>query len=277
MRKAVNIILALCIFISCTNIAYEKRIDCPYKLHLNLSKCSKDIKELQIWFFNDQNHFLIKDTIPKSKLGHIYEFNANGKSVKYYIWANISKNTKIREIFTQETLLEKIEYKNNDSLYYYSNEIETQELADIYDTVFLSRQYANVNLDIIGYFINKEINIETITESSAYYLNANIYHKESSMHYKPLMQTAEYCNFKYTIYRQNNIKSLRIQVNVSNNSKNELHSKEIAIGEILHKNGYDMLKKDLDDIYLSLDLRSGNINIKSGNWSHTEKIDIIFS
>ncbi|MEG2471524.1 MAG: hypothetical protein RSA75_09685 [Bacteroidales bacterium] len=272
MYKQLKIILILfsVTFVSCTKFVWEDRSECPCILTLDLSNVDKNVSELHLWIFGEDNSILSRDTIAPDRFGGTYDVLIKREMVKYYVWGNIKGATKLQDNLTLNSTLTKVENSSADSLYHYSKQLNTNFESQT-DTVLLNKEFISVNVTLKS-TVSKfdKISLEMYGNSAGFYIDKRFIGGIGKITCVPDGNNKENNTvFKYRLTRQEYLQDISIVIIVTTRQGIPIVLTDFPLGNYLQENGYNMQAKNLSDIKIDMDLSANIITIKVDNWQVT--------
>ncbi|MEG1290523.1 MAG: hypothetical protein RR919_09200 [Bacteroidales bacterium] len=250
------LIITLISLTSCTKFVWEDRSECPCILTLDLSNVDKNVSELHLWIFGEDNSILSRDTIAPDRFGGTYDVLIKREMVKYYVWGNIKGATKLQDNLTLNSTLTKVENSSADSLYHYSKQLSTNFESQI-DTVYLNKEFITLYFYLDGKpeIVGSEIIIE-ITSSGGYYLDGSIINSASNVQ-STITPAENYCSIRLT---RQKIEDMYLLLYSQTDTQKVLIDK-YCLGTLLKQNKYDMHSILLQDIIIEIDFSNTFINL----------------
>ncbi|MEG1484162.1 MAG: hypothetical protein RSC28_02155 [Bacteroidales bacterium] len=272
MFKQLKILFLVCtfsiIFLNCTKFVWEDRGECPCVLTLNLSNVNNGIDTLHLWIFGADNDILYRDTIGSEEFNNKYKVLINRGMVKYFLWGNISKSTILKDNLTINSLLTKIKNLSADSLYYYTNLLNTNyEYAC--DTVSLNKEFITMDVALKGKVaIGDSVKVELLGSSNGFYIDKRFVVGESKVVALPYYRNEDTTLFKYRLTRQEHLSNMKMYIILEHNGI-PITLEEFRVGKWLKLHGYNMQAVNLSDIKIEFDLSMNFVTIKVDNWQVT--------
>lgn len=276
MHKKIKIgfiLLSVMFSSACTKFVWEDRSDCPCILTLDLSNVDKNVSELHLWMFGEDNKILYRDTIPPARFGGTYDVQIKREMVNYYIWGNIKGATKLRDNLSINSTLTKVENSSADSLYHYSKQLNTNFESQI-DTVLLNKEFITVNVTLKS-AVSKgdKISLEMYGNSTGFYVDKRFVGGIGKIMVVPDYK-GDNTAFKYRLTRQEYLQDISIVIIITTQQGIPIVLTDFPLGKYLQDNGYNMQAKNLSDINIELDLSANIFTIKVDDWQITVPSDI---
>lgn len=265
--KIVFIIFSITL-VSCTKFVWEDREECPCILTLDLSSIDKNVSELHLWMFGEDNNILYRDTIPPDRFGGTYDVLIKREMVKYYVWGNIKAATRLQDNLTINSTLTKVENSSADSLYHYSKQLNTNFESQV-DTVYLNKEFITVDVTLKSK-VSKfdKISLEMYGNSAGFYVDKRFIGGIGKITVTPENKESNTV-FKYRLTRQEYLQDISIVIITTTQQGIPIVLTDFPLGKHLQENGYNMQAKSLSDIKIELDLSSNIITIKVDDWQVT--------
>lgn len=277
MCQKIKILLIACSFVtgaaSCTKSVWEERGICPCSLTLDLGNVNREIDTLHLWMFGDDNEILYRDTISSLQFVRDYEISIKRGMVKYFLWGNIKGATTMTDHLALHTTLTKVENLPADSLYYYSNYLNT-DLEDVVDVVRLNKEFITVDFSLKGN-IEPAVDISMVLfgNASGFYVDKRLLDGVGKITARPCYRDDSKILFHYRITRQHHLWGITISLVLERDGNSSVLT-ELPVGKWLAENGYDMEANNLSDIAIELDLSVNFITITVDNWQVTIPADV---
>lgn len=269
-------ITALSLISSCTVL--EERSGCPCYLTMDLTKIDKGIREWQLWLFTPEGEIMFKDTIYRRAYSTPYTVQVpRNRQMQCLLWGNARGATLLDETMTPATSLLKKEGVLADSLYFFSETVDTWK-EDGWVRVEPRKEFATVDIYMQGW-VDIEYVVELILrcDTKGFYVNGEFYPGNVDTHMQFHNLGNYYSHFRGRILRQPDTENIRLSMllkkkEIDGTVGEIIVDKDIPIGKYLEENGYDMNKLVLEDIRMDIDYSTNNFMIKAEDWEATYKL-----
>ncbi len=269
-------ITALLLISSCTVL--EERSGCPCYLTMDLTKIDKGIREWQLWLFTPEGEIMFKDTIYRRAYSTPYTVQVpRNRQMQCLLWGNARGATLLDETMTPATSLLKKEGVLADSLYFFSETVDTWK-EDGWVRVEPRKEFATVDIYMQGW-VDIEYVVELILrcDTKGFYVNGEFYPGNVDTHMQFHNLGNYYSHFRGRILRQPDTENIRLSMllkkkEIDGTVGEIIVDKDIPIGKYLEENGYDMNKLVLEDIRMDIDYSNNNFMIKAEDWEATYKL-----
>lgn len=267
----------------CQSCITEDRYACPSYLTIDMSAVSRDVEVGYIWFFDPFGNMLYKDTIKRSMFSKPYTIEITRDDfAKCYMWGNVGKNTLLKEEYSLNTKLSKVDDRPADSLYFYSCDLNTN-MESSYLQLDAKKEFATMNIICSGYCDTSAFNIDIalFCKNRGFFIDKTFIEEYISTKAQLSVLGLDYSLFSTRILRQADVRDIIMKLNISPKSisRSQINNKieaNIPIGEFLIESGYDMTQENLSDITLKLDIAACFLYIKSENWKEEKKFYVEF-
>ncbi len=271
-----SVVLGLILLGGCT--VFEDRDGCPNYLQIDLQEVDKNIKEWQMWLFNEEGTLILKDTIYRRSYSAPYIVQVpRFDSVKCLLWGNMRSATNLMENYSYTTYLEKLEDVSADSLYFFTETINTKG-ENSYMKVLPEKEFATVDIYVKGW-VGTDYEADMVLEcaSSGFYVSGELLNSKSFTDVKIHDMGTYYTHFRCRMWRQQDTENIVLKLFIRDLQPdgtlgNILVDNEIPIGEYLFENGYDMYSPSLADISMEVDYSYNRFMIRADDWEATYKI-----
>ena len=274
--KITTLITCLLLLCSCTPEIWEDRTKCPSWFSLNFSKVDPNIKQLHIWFTdNDSGEMLLVDTVYSSQYNNYYEVTLpRVDHLKCYVWGNINSSTVVTEDNSVNTSLTKKDNVSSDSLFFYCSEPMSTRKEFVYDTVRLNKEFANIDFILTGIPQNgDDISIDVECSTKGQYIDRRFIPGQSHILVNDKGTIDGNSLFRFRLSRQENLEELTVRIQGIVDDKDIL-IESFPLGEFLIKSNYNMTTIDLKDVTVTLDLSYNLVKIKIEDWFTSHVLDI---
>ena len=274
--KITTLITCLLLLCSCTPEIWEDRSDCPSWFSLNFSQVDPNIKQLHIWFTdNDSGEMLLVDTVYSSQYNNYYEVTLpRVDHLKCYVWGNINSSTVLTEDYSVNTSLIKKDNVSSDSLFFYCSEPMSTRKEFVYDTVRLNKEFANIDFILIGTpQKGDDINIDVECTTHGQYIDRRFIYGTSHILVDDKETIEGNSLFRFRLNRQENLEELKVKIQGKVDG-NDVVIESFPLGAFLIKSNYNMTTINLKDVTVILDLSYNLVNIKIEDWVTIYPVDI---
>jgi len=248
----------------------EDRIECPCYLSLDFSDVdSSSIKNILIWFTDDNDNIIKTDSINKSYFRNIYKTTIKRGITNLYCWSNyknmISYNSK-ENIKSGNYSVPNFVINSNeamDNIYSCIKKIDTNNESNSV-TIDMKKTFLSFSVKIIGLKDNKP-NYKLMIDSGAsgYHMNGEILKSNYKYFPEDIRINSLYDiwdTYHFLVPLQEDPTKLNL-VMINNNKTTIFH-----LGEKLESCGIDLKTSYRDDIIITIDFSSLNIDLDINNW-----------
>lgn len=274
--KGTAFITCLLLLCSCTPEIWEDRSGCPSWFSLDFSEVDPNIKQLHIWFTdNDSGEMLLVDTVYSSQYDNHYEVELpRVDNLKCYVWGNINSNTILTQTNSVNTSLIKRDNASSDSLFFYGSNPMTTRKEFVYDTVRLNKEFATIDFIMTGRpQKGDDIHIAVECTTPGQYIDRRFLQGTAYIAVDDKVNLEGNSLFRFRLNRQERLEDLVVKI-LGTVEGIPVEIDRFPLGEFLKKSNYTMTTIDLKDVTVTLDLSFNFITIKIKDWSTTYPVDI---
>jgi len=261
----------------CSCSIKEDRIDCPCYLSLDFSNIdSSYIKDVLIWVTDYDDNIILTDSINKSSFKKPYKTTIKRDIINLYCWSNYKKMISFKNTESENYVTPNFVINSNeamDNIYSCIKQINTnQENTSV--SINMKRTFLSFRVRIIG-LKNNQPKYRLMVESGAsgYYINGEIL--ESMYKYFPENVRINslydiWDTYHFLVPLQEDPDKLNL-VMIDNNK-----TKVFPLGKKLESCGIDLKTSHRDDIIITIDFSSLNVDVNIDNWCYISYKTSIF-
>ncbi len=263
---------ALSSIFSCTMVQ-EDRGGCPCWYQIDFSKVDPQIEKLHLWFFNDAGVLLRRDTLISSNYDDVYEIELERGRVGFYVWGNLSENTFLEDSLASTPILRRGEGAHADPLCWYGKLLDTDSEQGS-DVVYVRREYADLSIVLKGGAADGQgFLIKLQCGTAGRYVDGSFLDEPVILQTNTVNDGANgLAHFR--LFRQKSLHDLSMGISRLDD-KDTYIVKDIPIGELMLKCGYDMQEEDLQDIAVVVDVAAGKVILYTEDWETVIYVDVI--
>lgn len=259
---------------ACGKLILEDRGECPSLFTIDLKNIGSNVNELTLWIFDSKKQLVKKEIIPNDYFGGEYLITVPRDFINYYVWGNLKDGTILNDDNSMGSYLTNLDKFQPDSLYFYSNNLNVND-ESVNDIIVLSKEFITINLKIVGSYDTSGLSVVGTTSNAGFFINGSLVNKQTSIDIKPKEISSNKVDYIFRITRQDNLDDILLKANYNiNNSL--INVFDLPLSKYISDSNYDMKSKNLEDIYLTLDISSSFIIVKIDDWVRMYPVDIKF-
>ena len=259
----------------------EDRIECPCYLSLDFSDVdSSTINNILIWFTDSNNNIIKSDSINKHSFSKSYKTTVKRGITNIYCWSNYNdmlsyksnQITKYDDPIIPSFIVN--DKKAMDNIYSCIKQIDTNtESMNV--NINMKKTFLSFRVKIIGLKdIKPNYKLMIVSGSKGYSFNGEILQSTYKYFPKGIRVNSIYNlwdTYHFLVPLQEDAKQLNLAM-INNNKKTTI----FPLGEKLESCGIDLKKSYRDDIVITIDFSSLNVDVNITNWCSVSYKTAIF-
>ena len=225
-----------------------------------------------MWFFDDNNNLIAKDTVNRTEYTNFYEVVVKRGTTQYMVWSSGDKTIVDDKESIQSSLTKRADV-TADSLFSYTTKIDTnREFAQ--DTVKLRAEFVPIKLTVINAKNQKDkLNVEVLGSNSGFYIDRMFISNDATIIPTTYISPNNDNIYSFNILRQEELQDLTLSLFIEREERAYILEK-YHLGNLLQEKNYDMKAEVLPEVVIEFDIALNFITISTKDWIIQEGVDI---